>query len=146
MVFFYHCYRGAHLSIVAAALHLGKLNSRSGMKDILALEYFDKLQVQDMGIPVLAGRDQDNNPVYFMGLGRGSRIFPRFAESLTEKLGLEIEYRAVDCLSCLTPAIRIGGFISRYRLLRRVGRRLAAWGVHRNLRHIEALVLHARSN
>ncbi|MGI6364416.1 MAG: DUF3189 family protein [Bacillota bacterium] len=146
MVFFYHCYRGAHLSIVAAALHLGKLDSRSGIKDILELEYFDKLQIQDLGIPVLAGRDQDNNPVYFLGLGRGSRIFARFAGSLTEELELKVEYKAVDCLPCLTPLIRIGGFISRYRPLRRIGRTLAAWGVHRNLRQIAALVLHARSN
>lgn len=81
MVFFYHCYRGAHLSIVAAALHLGKLDSRSGIKDILELEYFDKLQIQDLGIPVLAGRDQDNNPVYFLGLGRAAGSLPALPEA-----------------------------------------------------------------
>lgn len=146
MIYFYHCYRGAHLSIVAAALHLGKIDSCSGVEDILGLEYFDTLQSPDMGVPVLAGRDEDNNPVYFMGLGKGSTIFARFAESLVAELGFKIEFKSVDCLPCLTPAIRIGGFLSQYRQFRSLGRSIAVGGVQNNLKQIEALVLHAKGN
>lgn len=144
MIILYHCYRGAHLSMVATALHLKKIHPSSGSKDILGLKYFDKLQSQDMGVPVLAGLDENDNLVYFMGLGQGSRIYTRFLNSLVEELGLDIECKSVDCLSCLTPLIRIGGFLSRYRQSRYLGRRLAAWGVHKNLKRIEALVLQAR--
>lgn len=146
MIYFYHCYRGAHLSSMAAAMHLGKINSCSGVREILDMEYFDTLQSQDMGVPVLAGKDGGNNPVYFMGLGRGSKIFARLAESLVRELDLDIEYKSIDCLPCLTTAIRVGGFLSRYRQFRSLGRTLAAQGVHSNLRQIEALVLQAKGN
>ena len=88
MIFYYHCYRGAHLSIVAAALHLNKLNSHPGISDILGLEYFDKLQPQDMGVPVLAGYDTNGCPVYFLGLGPGSRIFTQFALELSSTVAV----------------------------------------------------------
>lgn len=144
MIYYYHCYRGAHLSIVAAALHLNKLSLEAGVSEILALDYFDKLQPQDMGTPVLAGYDQANNPVYFVGLGRGSKIFARFADSITGEINLDIQYKSVDCLPCLTFITRLGGFLSRYRRLRWIGRYLAARGVHANLRKINTLVLQAR--
>jgi hypothetical protein len=146
MIFYYHCYRGAHLSIVAAALHLNKLNSHPGISDILGLEYFDKLQPQDMGVPVLAGYDTNGCPVYFLGLGPGSRIFTQFADSCTEKLGIGLNYKSIDCLQCLTLMVRLGGFISRYKRFKGIGRYLAAWGVQRNLPRLQSLVLHARDS
>lgn len=143
MIYFYHCYRGAHLSIVAAAMHLKKLNKQAGISDILNLEYFDKLQPQDTGVPVLAGYDGED-AVYFVGLGRGSKIFARFADSLIGELDMQIAFKSVDCLPCLKLRTRIGGFLSRYPIFRTAGRRLAAWGVHASLDQINTLVLHAR--
>ena len=49
MIYFYHCYRGAHLSCVAAALHLGIIKPSAKVEEILGLEYFDVLQNRDMG-------------------------------------------------------------------------------------------------
>jgi len=144
MVYFYHCYRGAHLSITAAALHLGKITVRSGVKELLALQYFDILQPEDMGTPVLAGYDRDNNPVYFVGLGRGGKIFARFADSLVRQLGLDIQYKSVDCLPCLNIFTRVGGFLARFRGIGVLGRRLAAWGVAKNLDRLHSLVLQAQ--
>jgi len=146
MIFIYHCYRGAHLSSVAAALHLNILNSHSSVSDILGLEYFDKLQPQDIGVPVLAGHDENNNPVYFMGLGRGGHIFSCFASSVCDELGVEIQYRDINCLPCLRFLTRAGGFISRYRTFRRLGRYLAAMGVRKNLAKMHRLVLHAKDS
>lgn len=145
MIYFYHCYRGAHLSIVAAALHLKLISPDCSHKDLLRLEYFDKLSVKDMGIPVLAGYDGDD-PVYFVGLGRGSKIFARFADSLTGELGVNLEYKSIDCLPCLNLSTRVGGFIGRYRTFQGLGRQLAAWGVHKNLAGLNRLVLQARQS
>ena len=145
MIYFYHCYRGAHLSSVAAALHLKILDPKAEVADILRLEYFDVLQNRDMGVPVLAGYCQ-GNPVCFVGLGRGSKIFARFADSITSKMNVQLEYKSVDCLECINLPTRIGGFISRYKCFRRIGRYLAARGVHKNLDKIYALVLHARGS
>lgn len=145
MIYIYHCYRGAHLSIVAAALHLKSISADSDCTKLMELEYFDRLQNQDMGIPVLAGYE-DGNPVYFVGLGRGSKIFARFVDSLTGELKVTLKYKSVDCLPCLNMATRIGGFISRYKMLKSLGRRLAAWGVHRNLKKLNTLVLQAKQS
>jgi hypothetical protein len=145
MIYYYHCYRGAHLSSVAAALHLKILEPTAGVDDILRLEYFDVLQNRDMGVPVLAGYCQ-GNPVCFVGLGRGSKIFARFADSLTAKMNVSLEYKSVDCLECINLLTRLGGFISRFKRLKPLGRYLAARGVHKNLDKIYALVLHARGS
>jgi len=67
-----------------------------------------------MGTPVLAGYDQANNPVYFVGLGRGSKIFARFADSITGEINLDIQYKSVDCLPCLAFITRLGGFLSSF--------------------------------
>jgi len=146
MIFYYHCYRGAHLSIVAAALHLNLINTDSGISSILRLEYFDVLQNQDMGVPVLAGYDSNNDPVYFVGMGKGSKLFVRFADSITGELGVELKFKSIDCLQCLGFVTRLGGYISNYKGLRKIGRYLAAWGVHRNLGKLSTLVLHARDS
>ena len=143
MIYYYHCYRGAHLSIVAAALHLEILAPDSGIAEILGLEYFDKLQTEDMGVPVLAGYDREKNPVYFVGLGKGSKIFARFADSFSGELELNLDYKSVDCLQCLSLITRIGGYLSHHRVTRRLGRYLAAKGVRDNLEKINTLVLHA---
>lgn len=143
MIYFYHCYRGAHLSCVAAALHLGIIKPSAKVEEILGLEYFDVLQNRDMGVPVLAGYCH-GNPVCFVGIGSGSKIFPRFADCLTEKLQANVQYKAVDCLQCINLPTRIGGFLSRFKGFKALGRRLAAWGVHKNLEKIYALVLHAK--
>lgn len=143
MIYFYHCYRGAHLSCTAAALHLGLLAPTAGVQDLLALEYFDVLQNRDMGTPVLAGFSA-GNPVCFLGMAQGSRIFPRYAASLYARTELTVQYKAVDCLCCLNLLTRVGGFISRYPPLKALGRRLAAQGVARNLGRLYTLVLQAR--
>ncbi|HBI56196.1 MAG TPA: hypothetical protein DDY38_05160 [Firmicutes bacterium] len=145
MIYFYHCYRGAHLSCVAAALHLKRIQPSAGVKEILSLEYFDVLQNRDMGVPVLAGYSQ-GNPVCFVGLGSGSKIFARFADSLTTKMQVPLQYKSVDCLECINLLTRIGGFISRFKGLKQIGRYLAARGVHKNLDKIFALVLQARGS
>jgi hypothetical protein len=130
---------------VAAALHLGVLKPSAGVKDILGLEYFDVLQNRDMGTPVLAGHSK-GDPVCFLGLGPGSKIFARYAQSVTKELQVELPYKSVDCLGCLNLFTRVGGFTSRYRPLKNLGRRLAARGVHKSLGKIYALVLQARDS
>lgn len=145
MIYYYHCYRGAHLSCAAAALHLKCLRPTATVEEILALEYFDVLQNRDMGVPVLAGY-QEGNPVCFVGLGRGSKILARYAESLKENMKAQLQYKSIDCLCCLNLLTRIGGFISRFRRLKNLGRALAARGIQRSLPQIYALVLHAQKS
>lgn len=145
MIFYYHCYRGAHLSCVAAALHLNRLQPSANVKEILSLEYFDVLQDPDMGVPVLAGY-YHGNPVCFVGVGSGSKIFPRFADCLTKKMQVDLHYKSVDCLQCINLLTRIGGFISRFKGFKELGHKLAARGIHKNLDKIYALVLHAKGS
>ena len=145
MIYYYHCYRGAHLSSVAAALHLEILKPSAAVADILRLEYFDVLQNRDMGVPVLAGYAQ-GSAICFLGIGPGSKIFPRFARSMTEGGEARFCYKSVDCLQAINLPTRIGGFMSRYKRLRSLGRYIAARGIHKNLAKIYSLVLQAKES
>jgi len=144
MIYVYHCYRGAHMSVAAAALHLGILQPDSGIEDILKLTWFDRLSTREMGIPVLAGTDSRGNQVYFLGLGRSGKVFERFMQSLVHEFDLGYSYQTINCLKCIAPVTRVGGFLTRIPLLRTFGRRLAAWGVKTRLKQLEQIVLHGQ--
>lgn len=146
MIYYYHCYRGAHLSSVASALHLGLIHPNASVSELLNLEYFDVLQPEDMGTPVLAGYDEDHNPVYFVGLGKGGKIFSQFVDSFVGELNVKLEYKTINCLQCIGMITRIGGFLSHYKCFRRFGRYLAAVGVHKYLGEIHRLVLQAKGS
>lgn len=144
MIYVYNCYRAAHLSVVAAALHLGHLSPKAGIKEILALDYFDMMQAEEMGVPLLMGRDGAENPVYILGLGRGSEVFARLVDSVAEELGVSPDCKLVDCLGDINFLIRLGGLLARFRPVRRWGRLLAARGICRRLNSLHHLVLQAR--
>lgn len=141
MIYVYHCYRGAHMSVAAAALHLGLIHPDSSIEDILKLTWFDRLSIRELGVPVLAGTDSSGNQVYFLGLGRSGKVFEKFMESLVHNFDLRFSYKAINCLKCIAPITRLGGFLTRFPWLRPFGRHLAAWGVKTRLKQLEQIVL-----
>lgn len=144
MIYVYNCFRAAHLSVAAAALHLGQLSPDAAVGEVLALEYFDVMTDKDMGVPVCLGRDENGSAVYILGLGRGGQVFARLVDSVAGELGVAVDCKLVDCRGEINLLIRLGGFLSRFWRWRRLGRRLAALGISSRLKSIHRLVLQAR--
>jgi len=111
----YHCYGGAHSSVIAAALHL-KLIEKYQLPDkdeLMALPYFDKTCNDDFGSIRFMGIDDSGNEVYVLGKKNMGENYSHILQGTAEILGAEKEIIAVDCLNRINITMKIGGFLSR---------------------------------
>lgn len=127
----YHCFAGAHTSVTAANIHLGRLprHRRPRLAEILAQPYFDWPRHRQIGHLIPMGRDSGGRMVYCVGLGGGKerlcRAMVEFAAAIGTPAGA---WRTVSVLTCATWPMRVGGFLSCRLGLRRLGRPLTAFG------------------
>lgn len=142
MRIFYYCYGSAHSSIIAAAIHLGKLPTRRlpSISEILSLPDFDRSSDQRLGIIHYKGKDEWGNRVYTVGLGSRPAEACRILQSMIHLLGEQEDFRFYNALHCLKLTGKVGGALSRRYGLRSLGRPLAAWGVRRSYSLFVALV------
>ncbi len=129
----YHCYGGAHTSVVSAALHLGRLPREGvlGRDDFEGLEQFDSLQTRIGQIHHL-GRDRRGVEVKALGLGGGTEVLWPLYLQLMDVVG----WKQGEIIGCHTlPAagwlLRVGGFLSCRLRLTWLGRPLVIRGVRR---------------
>ena len=129
----YHCYGGAHTSIVSAALHLGWLPRKRVLEReaLEAVEPFDSLETRIGQIHHL-GRDHRGVEVKAMGLGGGTEILWPLYSQLMDLIG----WSSGEIIDCHTlPAagvwLRVGGFVSLRLGLVWPGRFLVIGGVRR---------------
>lgn len=137
----YHCYGGAHSSVVAAHLHLGDIpmTGRVTPEEICSLPEFDQADAKDWGKPFLIGVDNVGNEVYIMGLGNQTLLCCRAITSLACQLGKADEILLVKTLPTIGLITRIGGFASKV-LGIKIGRTLAAIGIVNSLPGLRRLV------
>lgn len=132
MKIFYHCYAGAHASVIAAALHCGKLPVQRipTVAEIMAVPYFDQTNRDMVGTPYLMGQDEFGHEVYFMGMRSGSTIVKKAIYSFFHVSQLPLEQvRFIDALHVINFSTKIGGGLSRRLGCICIGRRLSAWGI-----------------
>ena len=125
---FYHCYGSAHTSVVSAAIHLGLLpNGRPPRSDRLAdIGLFDRVDTRLVGTPLFMGVDDEGHEVYVLGLaGAKGELLPAFT-TLLGRHGGDI---FVDSLVLATPAMKMGGLLSRRLGLITVGRSMVSLAV-----------------
>lgn len=142
MRIFYYCYGSAHSSVVAAAIHLGRLPSRRlpTISEICSLPDFDRTSEQMLGMIHYKGKDEWGNRVYTVGLGSKPDVACRTLQSMIHLLGDPEDFRFYNALHCLKLSGKVGGALSRRYGLRSIGRPLAAWGIRRSYFLLVALV------
>ncbi|HEX3030904.1 MAG TPA: DUF3189 family protein [Bacillota bacterium] len=127
----YHCYGGAHSSVVAAAVHLGRipLDRLPGIKEIEALPLFDRPVAEDHGLIRFMGRDEYANDIFTLGCRNGGRQMESVLRGLAELIGPPDSFAMVDALPYVNWLMMLGGASSRRYGLTRFGRPIVAMGV-----------------
>lgn len=140
----YHCFGGAHTSVVAGAIHLGLLPARPSWRQIATFPLFDRTPTRDRGLPLYLGTDDRGQRVYAMGRGRDTRATALILDGLLHALRLDGRVTQHDTLACAGPLTKLGGYLSRRLGLVRPGRALAALGVARDVPRLLRVVEAAR--
>lgn len=138
----YHCYGGAHSSVVAAALHLGLLDKGRppSAQELLNLPYYDKTDGNDFGTMHFMGIDKCSNPVYAAGKKNMGEKYSKILMGIAEILGVEEELLLVDCFKRINWSMKLGGFTSRRLNLVYLGRPILNWGTQRAFSSLVDLV------
>ncbi len=127
----YHCYGGAHSSVVASAIHLQSLPKVGIPKpeDILNCAYFDEVPSSKLGIIHYLGKDDKDNDIYNMGCGGAGAIMEKALPEILNIYGHKADdLHMVDTLGCVNFWMRLGGFISRRLRMVALGRPLVLKG------------------
>lgn len=139
----YYCYGGVHTSVVAAAIHLGRL-PRDRVPDageILSLPAFDPREAPPLGSPRWLGRDAAGVPVGSLGLGPCRRLAAGTVRGALRALGADVERLIlVPVLERTGWLVRVGGLLSRRLGVRALGARLVAEGIRRSYPALAAAV------
>jgi hypothetical protein len=111
----YHCYGGAHSSVIAAALHLKMIEKHQlpTENEMMAVPYYDKTDDSDFGSIRFMGVDEDGNEVYVLGKkGMGDK-YSRILMGVAHILGAADDLITVNCLNRVNLSMKLGGFLSR---------------------------------
>lgn len=139
----YHCFGGAHSSVVAAAIHLGTLKADKipDGKELMQLNLFDRQTKDGHGQLHFFGYDEKNRQVYSIGCRNAGAAVAAALTSVAGLLGAEGELHFVDTLPCVNLEMRIGGYISRRLGLIKLGRPLVVRGTKKAYKNLARLVI-----
>lgn len=132
MIIIYHCYGGAHSSVLAAAIHTGCLpvSKVPDINEIINLPYYDQTSSSEIGIPYYYGKDECNNKIYIQGMGSSDNIITNMLNSFLKIENIDKrEVYLVNTLKNVNILVRLGGFLSRGIGLVMPGRPLTAYGL-----------------
>jgi len=139
----YHCYGGAHSSVVAAAVHLGLLpfDRLPAPDEVWAVRYFDKQDAADHGRIREMGTDAAGNKVYVMGCRGQFKLLRRALREVARRMGVSADEEVlfVDTLGCVNWFMRIGGFLSRAVRVKWLGRPMVIYGTRKAYPYIRSL-------
>lgn len=128
----YYCYGSAHSSVVAAAIHLGKLPSHRvpNWQEIVALPDFDVARNDSLGHLFFKGRDEDGHEIYTIGMGKEMDLVRTSIESLMAHYRIDQrEYVFANALPTINQWAKFGGALSRRYSIVGIGRTMAAKGI-----------------
>lgn len=111
----YHCYGGAHSSVIAAALHLKLIEKHRlpSIEEMMAIPYYDKTDNGDFGSIRFMGIDESGNEVYVLGKKSMGDRYTQILVGVAEILGVGDQIIATDCLNRVNMSMKLGGFLSR---------------------------------
>ncbi len=140
----YHCYGGAHSSVVTACIHLGLLpqDRKPSAEELLAAPLFDRPRSEDHGEIQLLGRDSRGNNVAVMGRRHAWPILRRVFADICRIYGIEPgATRFVDASGRINNLMRVGGFLSRTLGVVTLGRPMVVAGTLRAYEGLRELAL-----
>ncbi len=129
---FYYCYGSSHSSVVAGAIHTGRLPTDRIPRaaEVQGVRHFDQVRSAEHGTVFPAGRGPDGEDVFVVGLGPGRKVIRRAIASFLDLKGVPREdYLLVDALSRVNPLVHMGGVASRRFGLVGLGRPLVTLGI-----------------
>lgn len=130
MKIFYYCYGGAHSSVIAAALHLKKINYPINYSEVLDFPYFDLNTPQQKGLPILLGKDELENEIYFVGYGKNKEMIVKLLKSFLQLNGIvDDDYLFVNALDKINWRVKLGGFLSKALKQKYLGSKFTALGI-----------------
>ena len=143
MKIIYYCFAGAHASVVAAAIHCGRLPAERvpTSEEFARLPYYDRTPPELVGRPYFMGPDEFGNSIYFIGFWSQRR---QLADALTTFLASggipRSEYILQDAFPLINFSTKLGGLLSKRYRLTGFGRRITIWGLQRQYPQFVALV------
>lgn len=143
MKLIYHCYGGAHSSVVAASLHVGLLaKDRSPtLEELLELPYFDIPRGKDHGQLQYFGTDEKGYEVYNLGRRNAAKqIESVLLGSKSVFPEITGETILVDVLGYVNWIMVLGGYTSRKLGITRIGRPVVSVGTQKSFWKLVALV------
>jgi hypothetical protein len=119
VIYIYNDYGGTHTSMMAAAYHLNRLpqsERKLTTKEILNVDYFNKLTHADFGKLIFHGVDEDGNLVYTIGRKRNKLVVPALKELIGvfhEKFQFDEKVIFSNTSPTVPPLMTLGGFFAR---------------------------------
>ncbi|WP_075864813.1 DUF3189 family protein [Carboxydothermus islandicus] len=131
MKIIYHCYGGAHSSVIMAAIHLGHLPMERipGNKEIMEMPLYEKQEKEEHGSFFYCGQDEFGNEVYVLGRRSLNLVVEPVLNYLAAKFGERIV--VVNAVTYVNFPMKLGGFLSRRLKLVFIGRPLVLWGTRK---------------
>ncbi len=138
----YHCFGGTHSSVLAAAVHTGRLSPDRvpSPDDLLSLPLYDKQDGQDYGRLEPYGQDESGNEVFVLGRRSYAQAPEIVFRGLASAFNLEEPFKLVDTAITLNWKMKLGGYLSRGLKLQGIGRLIVTWGSRRAYPRVVALV------
>jgi hypothetical protein len=139
----YYCFGSAHSSVIASAIHLGRLpmDRIPTMSQLLSIADFDWTCSEMIGMLHLQGIDQDGNEVYTLGVGSEQKIVIESVKSMIRASGGDIErYLFYPALPHINRLAKFGGALSRRYGWVSIGRKICFKGIISSYAHLVAFV------
>lgn len=140
---FYHCYGGAHTSVTCASIHLNYLpyDRIPETYEFKAIPFYDKMDNDELGMPLYMGRDDLGWDIYVLGMKDGKSVVIPAIKSLLNASGIsQRDVLFVSALVQVNPLTAIGGFTSRRLGIPLIGRPMTIWGIRKSYPHLVDLV------
>ncbi|WP_123054437.1 DUF3189 family protein [Clostridium sp. JN-1] len=148
MIVIYHDVGGAHSTVAAANIHIGKLpmDRVPDTKELISLPTFDKITKDELGHLIYIGKDEFNTKVYTLGRKYAPNIvIPAIQDmcSICNKDSKEL--LIIDTKPTVNFLMNVGGFTSRKLHLVSIGRPIVLKGTQQAYMDIVKLVQGVKS-
>lgn len=134
MIVIYYDYGGTHTSVVASAIHLGRLNPAKipETRDITRLPLFDTVTQNELGHIIYNGTDEYGNNIYTLGIKKTKNlVIPAINDMYKAIFGNTDGLYLVDVSPATDIFMKLGGLISRGLRMQPLGLPIVVYGTKR---------------
>ncbi|KJS22525.1 MAG: hypothetical protein VR72_05655 [Clostridiaceae bacterium BRH_c20a] len=114
----YLCSTGTYSSIVAANLHIGRIDEQCKVQDIISLPHFGEF-INRTGIFLFIGEDSKGDMVYTLGTGCEAQLIKKSALDLAKIMGYQLDHTKLIDMSNYIPKY-LGWFNTVFHKQRRI--------------------------